>query len=190
MPTKPPEIVVYEISNRRVPEPELAQILGRVTIAWTDVQSGVFDIFAAVSEIPRSRAEAIFFALRTDMAQRDITLAAAKDALQKNAVLLKKVSDILGEISDASGDRNAASHAMWAMHYPSGHLTPNPFVRMPKKLQRDEYDKQFIALQKTLRRLYGRTIPLPDEIHAHFASLDRRRKQTDQHAKSQGNGPQ
>src|SRR5216684_2202670 len=75
-----------------IPKEEHAAMIGRVAVAWNDVQFAVSQIFWLLSGMPQKRAHAVFFALRTDAAQRDITNAAALDVLSDDNALYKRLA--------------------------------------------------------------------------------------------------
>jgi hypothetical protein len=163
---------------KSMPEPEHAALVGRVSIAWNDVQFEIFKLFAAVSGMPEVRAEAVFFALRNDRSQRDITLAAALNALLDNGDLFSRCEAAINDAGKLSGERNAVMHAMWATKYPEGHITPSPFVRGPSKLRKDDFERQFTELTETLRNLFRRILRLRIEVEKHLASQDKAPERT------------
>jgi hypothetical protein len=107
----------------RIPEVELVAMIGRVTVSWGDIHYAVFQLFVEITRMPNALAESIFFTLRSDATQRDITSAAAKHVLSED--LYVRVNTVFRQIAKVAGERNVVVHAMWATHYPSGHVTPN-----------------------------------------------------------------
>src|SRR5258705_13514347 len=55
----------------------LAPLIGEINMTWGDIQSLIFMAFVHLLKGDGARGQTIFFALKTDRAQRDITLALA-----------------------------------------------------------------------------------------------------------------
>lgn len=133
-----------------------AQLIGHVTMIWNMAQHAVFVLFQAVSELPSDAAQAVFFTIRQDSAQRDVTLALCE------AVLIKDDADILAAIRNAitrlnklSGERNAAVHTIWNVSEikERGFLRPNPSIRFHSKKLGPDVRRQFQDLYTELARL-------------------------------------
>jgi hypothetical protein len=96
---------------------EHAQLIGSVVIAYNKVQWVIFVLFVALSGMPAEEARDIFFALKSDRLQRDITLAAGKTALAEHPALWERFETILENINELAGERNAAVDTMWAIDW-------------------------------------------------------------------------
>src|SRR5262245_12475626 len=58
-----------------------AALLGHVTLAWNDCHSIVLSIFHSLAGVSWEKAYAIFLALKSDHARREITLALMNEVL-------------------------------------------------------------------------------------------------------------
>lgn len=140
---------------------EHAELIGHITLAWSNVHSEVFGIFKILCGMKGRRSEVIFFALKSDAAQREITLAIINEVVSER--LSNKAKTLFGRISGFAGERNLATHTMWAMRMPAGNVTPNPMIR-PPSLLRDDYEQQFQTLIVRLRDLFRDMMDLRSEI--------------------------
>jgi hypothetical protein len=138
-----------------------AELIGHITLAWSNLHSEVFAIFKLLCGMNDRRSEAIFFALKSDTSQRDITLALINEVASER--LRKKAKTLFGKISGFAGERNLATHTMWATRLPSGNVTPNPMIRKPSLLRQD-YERQFQTLVARLRDLFRDMMNLRSEM--------------------------
>lgn len=126
-----------------------AELIGRVTLAWTHVQYIMFLLFTEITRLPPDAAEGIFFSLKADSAQREITLAVADTLLGDTPSLRDRVKITLREIGNLAGQRNAAAHTIWTIEVPSGGFAPIGGVRKHGSLT-DDVPTQFRTLEKAL----------------------------------------
>ena len=138
-------------------------LLGRVAIAWGDCHSAVYAIFLLLSGLPSDCADAIFFTLKADTAQRDITRALAIARLREHPKLEKRVADFIKGLNTLAGERNAAIHTSWAMRHPDMAITPDPFMRAHSKLEQD-IEAQFTRLGEQLEEWHSRASDLYLEL--------------------------
>ena len=96
---------------------EHAQLIGSVVIAYNKVQWVISVLFVALSGMPAEEARDIFFTLKSDRLQRDITLAAGKTALAGHPALWERFETTLEKVNELAGERNAAVHTMWAIDW-------------------------------------------------------------------------
>jgi len=89
-----------------------------MTIAWNDCQSTVFMMFHEMLGTNIGRAIGIFFAVKSDTGQRDITLGLANNALALRPELLAKMKTSFAAFNKIAGRRNDFIHAIW--HNPPG----------------------------------------------------------------------
>ncbi len=68
-------------------------------------------------------------------------------AEREKVVNKNRVTELMKQIGRVAGDRNAATHTMWATHYPSYRVTPNPWVPRHGALI-DDYETQ-VVLSRT-----------------------------------------
>lgn len=138
-----------------------AALVGHVTLAWSNIHSQVFRIFALLCGLNGRRSEAVFFALKSDASQREITLAVINESLSEP--LRKKGAVIFGRINGLAGERNLAAHTMWATLMPAGKIIPDPSVRKPPRLK-DDFEQQFQSLIGKLRELFRELMRFNQEI--------------------------
>ena len=88
--------------------------IGKVAMEWNAAHIVVFGLFVGFTGLPKEMAAEIFYALKADSAQRDITKAAALSALRSNNgsdELIEKVTKVFNDIGRLAGDRNKTVHA-------------------------------------------------------------------------------
>lgn len=100
----------------------LATNIGRITIAWNDIHFFVFTMFWRMNGNDPAKAMDIFFALRADSAQRDITAGLANSALAPWPELQQQAISALNAIGKLAGRRNAFVHAMWIFESQEGDI--------------------------------------------------------------------
>ncbi len=96
---------------------DLAPLIGKMTIDWNECQSSVFLMFNQMLGVGVYKAMAIFFAVKSDGGQRDITIALANNTLA-DPRLLKDFTAAMTAFNRIAGRRNDFIHAMW-------HTTPD-----------------------------------------------------------------
>src|ERR1700730_2372270 len=151
------------------PADQHAAMLGHVSVAWNDVHWMLYRIFDVLSSMPTDQSKAAFFAIKADSTQRDIIQALAKVSLRPHPELLTQFTELMKRISRVAGDRNAATHTMWATHYPSRMVTPHPWVPTSGVLA-DDYETQFTKMTEDLRNIFRELIPLYDRLLKLFPS--------------------
>lgn len=90
-----------------------AMVIGMVTVAWNGAQENVFRLFHLLSGMPKPMAEAVFFSLKADSAQRDITRAVCEHTTELNEKYRQNAIDLIVKLDKLAGQRNAAVHTMW-----------------------------------------------------------------------------
>jgi hypothetical protein len=153
-----------------------AELIGRVAMAWNSVQYMIFLLFTRLSGLSPSKAEAIFFALKADAAQRDITSELAAVALKARPPLLARCNTILRDIGKRAGERNAATHTIWEVGA-AGAITPTQGVRVHTKLRAD-FTVQFRELESALRQHYADLVALQATFPLRRASPGRAQPRT------------
>ena len=99
MSQEPSEIEVYKIREKIYDD--LAKSIGRASMVWNDVQSEVFFLFKKLSKMDLSSAEAVFFAVKADASQREMTAALAKIELKDDPNNLERVLKSITEQVEA-----------------------------------------------------------------------------------------
>ncbi len=134
---------------------ELARILGQCTLAWTACHTEVFLMFVLVTKMDTEVARSVFFALRADNSQRDITLAAIRSCKAK-AKIKAAAEKLFDTLRKNSNERNAAIHQMWSRTH-DGIIIPHPDVPVHDGLKTpDDYANAFGQLHLRLHNLYPR----------------------------------
>jgi len=97
------------------PDDTLALAIGKVTMAWNGAQHMLFLIFQEISGMKHEAAEAVFFTLKSDAAQRDIVAAAAQVvwADPKEAANLAELKSLIKRLGKHAEKRNETVHTMW-----------------------------------------------------------------------------
>ena len=92
---------------------KLAPAIGHMTNEWNDAQSLVFLIFHTLLATSILKAIAIFFAIKSNSGQRDVTLGLAKQSLQHEPNTLLDLTATLGKFNQTAGRRNDFIHTIW-----------------------------------------------------------------------------
>lgn len=166
MPSKDPDIKEYPYG-----EWALAPLIGRVTIAANNAQHLVliiFDILVRDGDLAR----AIFFSLKSDAAQRDITLAAMAVRLRGAPELLERGRKAFQRLADLSGERNAAIHTIWAVEGSNKRYSPAPGAEHHKRLRQDDFEGQFSELAMNLGGMSSVLFELRTDILMHLHQID------------------
>jgi len=135
---------------------EHAKLIGNVTIAWNTAQSLVFTIFSVASGMKYDNAVAVFFALKTDFAQRDITIAVLDSELTGKTPEVEKLRDRIkrpiNKLNSLASERNAAIHTMWGYVHEEGDVkvAPQPSVKHHPSLKVDDAAAQMVRLEEKL----------------------------------------
>ncbi|HRF08999.1 MAG TPA: hypothetical protein PL193_10205 [Xanthobacteraceae bacterium] len=134
---------------------EHAKLVGRVTMAWAEIHAVLYRIFWGVSGLEREMAEAIFFSLKSDSAQRDLVIAALSERFkaEEDKEVRKSATELIGQVNNYSNQRNAAAHSMWAILHPPTTIIPDPHISKQRNLKED-FVLQFTDLEKNLRTLF------------------------------------
>ncbi|MEQ1942262.1 hypothetical protein ABMA32_07545 [Mesorhizobium sp. VNQ89] len=109
---------------------KFATTLGHVTITYNEAQAFVLSIFINLSGAERHVARAMFFSIKSDAGQRDMTIAMARarmlDADPVESDNLKSVIAAIEGLSKLAGERNAAIHTMWYLDSEDGASPDSP----------------------------------------------------------------
>ncbi|MFJ2289624.1 hypothetical protein ACIOUF_25295 [Pseudomonas iridis] len=144
----------------RIPEEQLAAMIGRITVYWGDIHYAIFQFFIELTGIPNALAKTIFSKLRSDATQLEITEGAAKYVLPRGTIRPRKG----GVQADWLYRWRKKYRAMWATHNPSGHVTPSPWVQEPRLFRKQEYGKQFAELDEKLKDLFQEVLRLQPDV--------------------------
>lgn len=141
-----------------------ALVIGQITMQWTTVQVAISYLFRRLSGLDPTRADAIFFCIKSDTTQREMTLALARKVLTPLPELLEKLEKTFDKIGRYSGERNAAAHAMWVIKWPEGVVIPHPGSSHHRRLKVNDHQKQFDRLLKNLGSVLNELMLLDTEL--------------------------
>jgi hypothetical protein len=79
--------------------PEFYQLLGRVTVKWSEVHYFLYLLFAAFIDVSLEEAQQDFFC-RSDEKQRNKTLAEGEKALANHPELLQALRKTIKSVAD------------------------------------------------------------------------------------------
>lgn len=96
----------------------LAGWIGGMTIQWNECQSEIFIMFHEALGADILKSQALFFTLRNDGTQRDVTAALLRVALYQHPDLADRAVRTINDFAKIAGKRNDFIHAIW--HYPAG----------------------------------------------------------------------
>jgi hypothetical protein len=138
-----------------------ARLIGFVTINWNDCHDLVYHIFEDTSGLGEPMARALFHTLRSDAGQRELTLAAARVALEKDETRFKSLKLIFNRIGGLAAVRNEAMHTSWGMNFLIDESGENLEVsgigkrpRHPPTEEDDKFTERFQALRRDLQQAY------------------------------------
>jgi hypothetical protein len=155
-----------------------ATLIGQVVLEWNHMHDMIFHSFWQLSGMSREQAQAVFYALKADSAQRDITAALAKVRLSEYPDLQATFLTLIKQAGQLNGERNAAIHTTWTVSVPDYKIEPSPSAPPHGKLNVEEFEAQFRTLTRSLNQITFRL----GEFCAEFA---RRRKASLKDAPSQ-----
>lgn len=99
---------------------ELYEMIGRIVVTSNTAHWCVFEMMGILLNTSRADTTPIYYTLKADSAQRDLTLAIAQDRLvhPEEEPLLAKLTAEVNALGRLSGQRNAFIHSHWTMeHY-------------------------------------------------------------------------
>lgn len=133
---------------------DLSERIGNVTISWNSCQEMLFMIFWRLTAMPHEAATGIFFTLKSDSTQRDITGALVKARLSDRPTLKKELLDNIEKLNKLAGERNAAIHTMWDNAGGLQNIVPSRMVTKHNgKLEKEEFLIQFLRLTIALDKI-------------------------------------
>ncbi|MGE8940481.1 hypothetical protein ACO2I3_01070 [Leptospira interrogans] len=93
-------------------------LVGRIALSWNEVDLLWYLILTVLmKDTPREQVDAIFHLFQTGAAQRTMIMA-VNGTLPEQDIVRKRIGSLHAKTNDASGDRNAAIHAL-VMEYPN-----------------------------------------------------------------------
>lgn len=91
----------------------LASAAGKVTLAWGSIHGAVFGIFWMSSGMSQEQAEDIYFSIRSDSLQREVTLKSAGHFLADHDQIRSELKSIFRRIDNLASHRNSVVHTIW-----------------------------------------------------------------------------
>jgi hypothetical protein len=133
-----------------------AELIGRVTLMWSDVHAQVGQLFEDFCASADARKQ--YRKIQSDRVQRQMLLSAGSVALQEHPDLCDQLEKTLAAIERLAADRNAAVHTYWAIDLPSRQnfatsplaFTQTTAPRFRGSIQRT-FEKAFRSLDKSVR---------------------------------------
>ncbi len=99
----------------RDPHDPIYKLIGEATVAWNGIDHGWMLVFQALLGAPQRHAKAIYRAIRTNSAQRDMITALARAAYRDNGTMCDKIVQLANETGHEGGSRNALSHGFYGI---------------------------------------------------------------------------
>lgn len=141
---------------------KLAPSIGHMTNEWNDAQSFVFLIFHALLGSSILKAIAIFFAIKSDSGQRDVTLGLAKQVLQFHPDALQKLTAVLGDLNKTAGRRNDFIHTIW--HFAEDEGVIEAWLGVRARLVGKDPAVELENLREEIGKIQGQLGPLLERI--------------------------
>jgi hypothetical protein len=163
-----------------------ARAIGAVAITWGGAQESLFMVFCELADIPRPHADAIFFALKADSAQRDITVGLAEQVLTEEPHLLAELRRLITLMGKSAGERNAAIHTMWRADREAERVGPSPITRRHHPSLKPDHLPQFYELADRMVDVGDQLFRIAVGIRLHLAS---RRKHPARARPPESSGP-
>lgn len=153
-------------------------LVGRVCLAWNQAHYAVYHLFETLTGATSSWE--IFWTVKADSAQRDITLAAANHLLQKQPDLLTPLKKTFSELGGLAGERNAIVHTPFATTFEKtdGHPSTWSDMKMtpikPNANLKPDLNAQVDELEKKLEIIHAKIEAIDSKIHQRLASVSGR----------------
>jgi hypothetical protein len=132
---------------------EHAALIGRVAIAWNDLNHILSHLFQRFSGMSEEKARAVYFLPRSDSTQRQMLGAVAEIALASHPEILAGFKECMKQINALAAERNAAMHTSWAVAISGGHFVPAPQLPVHSALKPD-FAAQFESLRARLNNQF------------------------------------
>lgn len=145
---------------------KLHTLIGRIVISTNSAHWCVFEAMSILLNTSREETTPIYYSLKADAAQRDLTIAIASDTLTdpSETDLLKRLNGTITELGVAAGVRNAFIHSHWKQVYSGGEFSwacdgkPHPKLNLSDPLGQAE---KFLA---DMDVLIGKLLELCDQL--------------------------
>lgn len=135
------------------PYDEFAKLIGKVSIEYNQAHSFVFKIFWQLSRLHVDHAKAIFFSIKSDTGQRDLTIAFINSLISDDASKKKNIIQSIQNLSKLSSVRNAAIHTIWSYYWDDDDNVVMSFDNFSVPHKSLEDGKEIIQFKKMLNDL-------------------------------------
>jgi len=114
----------------------LYHVIGRITVTLNSAHWCVFELMGILQNTDREDTAPIFYSLRADKAQRELTQAIAKNRLRdpREQALLTEINQAIDELGKIAGKRNSFIHTHWTMSHGSDGYQFTTAENVPVKL--------------------------------------------------------
>jgi hypothetical protein len=160
---------------------DLVPKIGKITIAWNDLHLFIFGLFWRLNGNAALRSKAIFFAVRADRTQRDMTAALVQVELSRVPDLRDATIALLKDIGNAARRRNDVIHAMWSFESDWDQGTAHVFEPSSPRLSKKRLGEELDKLYEDLTRLGGRLSTIHRQVIEFYEILDRFQAQPQAH---------
>lgn len=145
---------------------QLYEKIGHIVVMINTAHWCVFEMMGILLNTSRDDTTPIYYSLKADSAQRDLTLAIAADrlSLPSEEDLLKRLGKAINDLGTASGTRNAFIHTHWSMVHSSGQRSFTFEGKPHPKLDFADPVGQATRFTVTLDDIIGRLLALCDEL--------------------------
>lgn len=139
----------------------LQNYIGRLTVLWNDIHFCIFLLFWKLMDKDIEKSEAIFFLLRSDRAQRDLTKSLVKATLERHPDVQNRTCKAIEAINDVSGRRNDFIHAMWINDHPN---VVKVWTSSSPRLSEKDIKQEAISLERDCLEANLTIVRLIDEV--------------------------
>lgn len=116
-------------------KPDYLKAVGLITAEWNAVEHSMAWVFNLLAGCEAGKSQAIFYAIESNRARREITVAIAQVALANHPDLLRRIGGLLDRTRKAAEKRNIYAHALWGVSGDGTEISRgNTFERIPVAL--------------------------------------------------------
>jgi hypothetical protein len=134
-----------------------------MTIEWNDIQASIFMMFHALMGGTISRSIGVFFAVKSDTGQRDITLSLARELLFKEPDLVRALASTFGSINKMAGRRNDFIHGIWQFPKEDGRIA-EIWLGVKDRLSGKDPKAECATLRSDIADLHYEIMVLHDKV--------------------------
>ena len=135
MPKKPPKQALYDDIYNLDSEPELAQALGNMVVAWARAETALVKTLSRLTGIGKNRALTAYYSIPTFQARikflRALVIEWDTNGFDKDAI-----DHVIKKLSALSGTRNHWIHGVWSRERGSGNIVVFDFRSLGMALDR------------------------------------------------------